>query len=127
MGVENQELTSGGGRGIGLAITRAFAEGGATVVITYNSSDPSSTAASVSKEFGVPIHVYHCPGEKSDIVDDVVEKVAKDVGEIDIVIANAGVSMWKDSIDMTDCELCQRSLPLLSSAIFVEARKTICM
>ena len=99
------KLILGGGRGIGLAITRAFAEGGATVVITYNSSDPSSTAASVSSEFGVPVHVYHCPGEKSEIVDEVVERVSKEVGDIDIVIANAGVSMWKDSIDMTDCEL----------------------
>jgi NAD(P)-dependent dehydrogenase (short-subunit alcohol dehydrogenase family) len=80
----------GGGRGIGLALTRAFAEAGATVVITYTSKDPSSVAADVSKEFSVPVHVYHCPGEKSDVVDSMVEKIAKDVGEVDVVVANAG-------------------------------------
>jgi hypothetical protein len=32
----------------------------------------------------------------------VVEKASKEVGEIDIVVVNAGVSMWKDHIDCTD-------------------------
>lgn len=105
--------TVGGGRGIGLAITKAFAEGrlyvktgpswlflaasltvlaGATIIITYTSKDASPVAAEVSKEFGVPVHVYRCPGEDSKSVDEFVELASKEVGEIDVVVANAGGS-----------------------------------
>jgi len=98
-------LVTGGGRGIGLAITEAFAEGGATLIITYQSRDPSPIAAQLSQKYGVPVHVYHCPGENSKIVDEVVEKASKEVGEIDVVVCNAGVSMWKALIDCSDDDL----------------------
>ncbi|WRT67710.1 uncharacterized protein IL334_004682 [Kwoniella shivajii] len=98
-------LVTGGGRGIGLAITRALAEAGATVVITYTSKDPSSVAESVSKEFKSPVHVYHCPAEDSSRNNELIQKISQDVGEIDYVIANAGVSLWREAIDMTDEEL----------------------
>lgn len=63
---------------------------GATLIITYTSKDPSSVAEEVSKQYGVPVHVYRCPGEDSKAVDEFVEKASKEVGEIDVVIANAG-------------------------------------
>ena len=97
-----ERLNPGGGRGIGLAITRAFAEAGATVIITYTSKDPSEIAKSVSEEFKTPVHSYYCPGEKSEIVNQVVDKIAKEIGEVDVIVANAGVCQWRDTVDMTD-------------------------
>ena len=47
----------------------------------------------ISEKYGVPIHVYRCPGEESKVVDEVVEKASKEVGEIDIVVVNAGMSL----------------------------------
>ena len=83
--------------------------------MTYNSRDPTSVANALSKEFDVPVHSYCCPGEKSEVVNEVVDRIAKEVGEVDVVVANAGelptqrsvtdrigVSMWRDAIDMTD-------------------------
>ncbi|WVQ96748.1 hypothetical protein IAU59_003855 [Kwoniella sp. CBS 9459] len=98
-------LVTGGGRGIGLAITRSFAEAGATLAITYTSTDPSSTAKDISREFNVPVHVYHCDAEDSKRTDEMIEQISKDVGEIDIVVANAGVALWQEAVDMTDDEL----------------------
>ncbi|WVR06283.1 hypothetical protein IAU60_003313 [Kwoniella sp. DSM 27419] len=98
-------LVTGGGRGIGQAITRAFAEAGATVVITYTSSDPTSTAEAISKEFGVAVHVYKCAAEDSEKTNEMIDQIAKDVGEIDVVVANAGVALWQEAIDMTDDEM----------------------
>ncbi|WVF69250.1 hypothetical protein IAT40_004026 [Kwoniella sp. CBS 6097] len=98
-------LVTGGGRGIGLAITRSFAEAGATLAITYTSTDPSSIAEEISKEFGVPVHVYHCDAEDSKRTDEMIEQISKEIGEIDVVVANAGVALWQEAIDMTDDEL----------------------
>ncbi|RSH82080.1 uncharacterized protein EHS24_008284 [Apiotrichum porosum] len=95
-------LVTGGGRGIGLAITRALAQAGATVIITYTAKDPTAVATAISQEFGVPVHVYYCPGEKSEVVNLVFEQASAEVGEVDLVIANAGVGLWRETIDMTD-------------------------
>ena len=75
---------------------------GATIIVTYTSKDASDAVKPISEKYGVPIHVYRCPGEESKVVDEVVEKASKEVGEIDVVVVNAGVSMWKDHIDCTD-------------------------
>ncbi|WWC89568.1 uncharacterized protein L201_004492 [Kwoniella dendrophila CBS 6074] len=96
---------TGGGRGIGLAITTAFARAGATVIITYTSQDPSEVVEKLSEEHKVPIHIYHCPGEDTNRVNEVIDLSSKQVGEVDIVIPNAGVSLWRDCIDMSDSEL----------------------
>jgi len=41
--------------------------------------------------------MYYCPGGESKKVDEAIDKIAKEVGEIDIVVANAGMfSLVKD-------------------------------
>lgn len=65
---------------------------GATIIVTYTSKDATEAVKPISEKYGVPIHVYRCPGEESKVVDEVVEKASKEVGEIDVVIVNAGQS-----------------------------------
>ncbi|OCF76349.1 2,4-dienoyl-CoA reductase [Kwoniella mangroviensis CBS 8886] len=96
---------TGGGRGIGLAITTAFARAGATIIITYTSKNPQEVVKKLTEEHKVPIHVYHCPGEDTTRVNKVIDLASKEVGEVDIVVPNAGVSLWRDCVDMTDSEL----------------------
>lgn len=98
-------FVSGGGRGIGLAITRALAGVGATVVITWTSRDPSAEAAQITADTGSKVHAYRCAAEDSAQVDALVERVAAEVGQVDLVVANAGVCLWRDTIDMSDDEL----------------------
>lgn len=63
---------------------------GATVIITYTSKDPRDVVKAVAEEFGVGIHVYHCPGEDTPRVNEVIALASQEVGEVDVVIANAG-------------------------------------
>lgn len=65
---------------------------GATIIVTYTSKDATDAVKPISEKYGVPIHVYRCPGEESKVVDEVVEKASKEVGEIDVVVVNAGES-----------------------------------
>jgi NADP-dependent 3-hydroxy acid dehydrogenase YdfG len=60
--------------------------------VTYTSKDATDAVKPISEKYSVPIHVYRCPGEESKVVDEVVEKASKEVGEIDIVVVNAGTS-----------------------------------
>ncbi|ORX39336.1 hypothetical protein BD324DRAFT_619289 [Kockovaella imperatae] len=98
-------IVTGGGRGIGLGITEALAGAGANVIITYTSTDPTELAQTLGAKYGVKIHVYRCRAEDSTQVNEMVERISKEIGEVDFVIANAGVSLWRDTIDMTDEEL----------------------
>lgn len=48
--------------------------------------------------------MYYCPAEESKRIDEVIELASREVGEVDIVIANAGMSQWVEMIDMKDSE-----------------------
>lgn len=98
-------LVTGGGRGIGWAITKALAKGGADVAITFTSSDPSEKAATLASECGVQVKAFKCEVTQSGEVDAAVEAVEKAFGRaVDIGIANAGISLWKGAHENTDDE-----------------------
>ncbi|MFD7878734.1 3-oxoacyl-[acyl-carrier-protein] reductase [Streptomyces sp. NPDC059766] len=85
-------LVTGGNRGIGLAIARAFADAGDKVAITYRSGEPPAALT----ELG-------CLAVKCDITDtEQVEQAYKEIeaahGPVEVLIANAGVT--KDQLLM---------------------------
>lgn len=90
-------LVTGSSRGIGRSIAIAFAKEGANVIINYKNND---VAAEVTHEI---ISTY--PGKmmciKADIsnkeaVSDMINKIVKEYGKIDILINNAGIAIDKD-------------------------------
>lgn len=96
-------LVTGGGRGIGLAISKALAEAGADVAISYTSKDATPVAKELSDKYGKKIRAFKCEVTKSNEVDALVEQVRKEYNrEIDICVANAGISLWKDAHENTD-------------------------
>lgn len=79
-------LVTGGNRGIGLAIARAFADAGDKVAYTYRSGEPPAALA----ELG-------CLAVKCDITDsEQVEQAYKEVeeqhGPVEVLVANAGTT-----------------------------------
>ncbi|MFE9447426.1 3-oxoacyl-[acyl-carrier-protein] reductase [Streptomyces sp. NPDC006739] len=80
-------LVTGGNRGIGLAIARAFADAGDKVAITYRSGEPPAGFLAV----------------KCDITDpEQVEQAYKEIedqhGPVEVLVANAGIT--KDQLLM---------------------------
>jgi NAD(P)-dependent dehydrogenase (short-subunit alcohol dehydrogenase family) len=71
-------LVTGGGRGVGLGITRAFQSAGATVVIC------GRTEVSVGAPF-IP-----CDVRDVDQVDSLITTIAERFGRLDVVVNNAG-------------------------------------
>ncbi|MGH3314138.1 MAG: 3-oxoacyl-[acyl-carrier-protein] reductase [Streptomyces sp.] len=79
-------LVTGGNRGIGLAIARAFADAGDKVAYTYRSGEPPETLADLG-----------CLAVRCDITDpEQVEGAYKEIeekqGPVEVLVANAGVT-----------------------------------
>jgi 3-oxoacyl-[acyl-carrier protein] reductase len=84
-------VVTGGGRGIGRAIARAFAQEGAKVVICSRTRAELDSAAEEIDELGA--EVLSCETDVSD-PDDVAELVDRTIerfGGVDILVNNAGV------------------------------------
>ena len=74
-------LVTGGNRGIGLAIARAFAAAGDRVTVTYRSGEPPEGLAGV-----------RCDVTDPSSVDAAFDEVEATQGPVEVLVANAGVT-----------------------------------
>lgn len=80
-------LVTGGNRGIGLAIAQSLKDAGVRVVITYRSGTPPTGFDSVTMDV-----------TDGASVDAAFEKIEKEIGQPEIIVANAGIT--KDTLVM---------------------------
>ncbi len=80
-------LVTGGNRGIGLAIARAFADAGDKVAITYRSGEPPAGFLAVK-----------CDITDSEQVEQAYKEIEETHGPVEVLVANAGVT--KDQLLM---------------------------
>lgn len=104
-------LVTGGSRGIGRAIALALAEQGADVAVNYASN--SAAAAEVVKQIGAmgrKAKAYACDVGKTEQIHTMIEQITKDLGPIQVLVNNAGITrdrsfakmtadQWKEVID----------------------------
>ena len=83
-------LITGGSRGIGAALVRAFAKEGAKVAFTYRSSADSANA--LAAEVGNDAKAYQSDAADFAAAETLVKAVLADFGKIDVLINNAGVT-----------------------------------
>lgn len=92
-------LVTGASRGIGAAISKAFAKEGASVIINYNGSGEKAQA--VADEIilnGGTAEIYQCSVADFDACRQMIETLVKKYGRIDILVNNAGIT--KDGLLM---------------------------
>ncbi|MBX2872116.1 MAG: 3-oxoacyl-[acyl-carrier-protein] reductase [Saprospiraceae bacterium] len=86
-------LVTGGSRGIGEAIVRAFVDAGATVAFTYISS--STRADALVNELsgdGVTIKALQSDASSFEQAETLIKSVLEEFGRIDILVNNAGIT-----------------------------------
>lgn len=89
-------VVTGGSRGIGKAIAEKFAAEGASVAILYSSNSASADAVVEEiRNAGGTAKAYQCHVENSDEVGKTIDDVVNDLGKIDILINNAGITRDK--------------------------------
>ncbi|WP_296761610.1 acetoacetyl-CoA reductase [Sediminimonas sp.] len=81
-------LVTGGTRGIGAAISKALRDAGYTVAATYAGNDEA--AAKFTEETGIKTYKWNV-GDYDESRTG-IEKVQSDLGAIDVVVANAGIT-----------------------------------
>jgi 3-oxoacyl-[acyl-carrier protein] reductase len=81
MPVSRSVLVTGGNRGIGLAIARAFAEAGDKVAVTYRSGEPPEGLLGVK-----------CDITDSEQVEQAFKEIEAAHGPVEVLIANAGIT-----------------------------------
>jgi 3-oxoacyl-[acyl-carrier protein] reductase len=89
--VSRSVLVTGGNRGIGLAIARAFAEIGDAVTITHRAGEPPDGLAGVRCDVTDPVSV-----------DAAFAQVEADQGRVEVLVANAGITRDTLLLRMSD-------------------------
>lgn len=93
---------TGGGRGIGLAIARLWAERGVAVAVVDR--EPSGEAAARDACRGVPFAFFAADVRDAARAREIVADVAARLGPIDFLVLNAGITRDRVSWRMTDEE-----------------------
>lgn len=107
-------LVTGGGSGMGAAIARALADAGATVVVSGRRMEALAEVAAGSRNI---------VGMTADVTDEasvkaLFEKIAAEVGDLDIVVANAGAAE-SAPFHRTGPDLWQRMMDVNLTSVFL--------
>lgn len=89
-------LVTGAARGIGFSTAEALAEVGARVVVTDLAEADSQAAAERLRSKGYEVHGFALDVTKSDACVELASRLNRDLGAVDILIANAGIA-WQDT------------------------------
>ena len=82
-------LVTGASYGIGFAIATAFAQAGATIVFNDIKQELVDKGLASYEEKGIKAHGYVCDVTNEAQVQEMVAKIEKEVGVIDILVNNA--------------------------------------
>ena len=85
-------LVTGGSRGLGRAMSLAFAECGADVVVTSRKADNCEAVAEEVRAHGVRALPYGCHVGRWDELDGLADAAFDAFGKVDILVNNAGMS-----------------------------------
>ncbi|MCI1821159.1 3-oxoacyl-[acyl-carrier-protein] reductase [Megasphaera sueciensis] len=126
-------IVTGGSRGIGRAVSLAFAREGANVIVVYagNTTAAKETLQMIENEQGKAVSIQ-CDVSDSAAVDAMVKQAKEIFGSIDILVNNAGITRdnlimrmkeedWKQVLDtnLTGVYHCTKSV----SKIMIKQRQ----
>lgn len=100
--VSNQVvLVSGGSRGIGKALARAFAARGAQVVISGREAETLKVTADEISVGSHPVQSVVCDVAEASQIEAAIQQVIAECGQIDTLLNVAGVNIRKPALDFT--------------------------
>ena len=113
-------LITGGSRGIGRAMVKAFAEAGYSVAFTYLNSEKEARA--VAEEWGAL--AIRADSASEEQVRSAVALVRERLGSVDVLINNAAISSFSLFTDLT-LEQWNRTIAVDLTAAFLYSKEVI--
>jgi len=95
-------LVTGGSRGLGYQMVRAFAERGADTIIASRKLDNCEAVAEEVRALGRRALAVQVHAAKWDSIDQLIERSYAQFGRIDILVNNAGMSPAMPSHEVTE-------------------------
>jgi len=95
-------LVTGGSRGLGLQMVRAYAEHGADVIIASRKLDACEEAAAEVRAMGRRALAVSAHVGRWDEIDKLIEAAYAEFGRVDILVNNAGMSPRQPSHEVTE-------------------------
>ena len=94
-------LITGGAKGIGIEIARAFAKKGNEVIIADKDNEAGLLNTELLRSEGRRVFFYHADVSKPSDISNMVKETLNTLGRIDILINNAGLGIWKSPEELT--------------------------
>ena len=122
-------LVTGSTTGIGEACANAFAEAGASVMVTGRSEERGASVVAALESQGADVEFFACDVRSEGIGDRLVSTTVERFGALDILVNNAGVLSAGDIVETTEeqwheiVDVNITSLFVISKAAVVQMRK----
>lgn len=98
-------VVTGASRGIGAAIVKLLAKSGHNVLLNYNKSEEKAKQIQDElKQKGINIEIFKADVSKRKECKNLVEYAIEKLGNIDVLVNNAGIAQFKVFTDITDEE-----------------------
>lgn len=94
-------LVTGASRGIGRSVATALMENGYRVAVGYNTNEELAREIITEKHTGIPIQI---DVSSLQSVDTAIHAIESQLGPIDTLVNNAGISQVKPFLDISDTE-----------------------
>ncbi|HEL1612192.1 TPA: SDR family NAD(P)-dependent oxidoreductase [Streptococcus suis] len=96
-------MVTGATSGIGKAIAYAFAKNGDNVIITGRRKDKlDDIKCDIEEKYGVQVYVYSFDVRENDQVIDSCQQILQEVGQVHILVNNAGLALGLDKFQDYD-------------------------
>jgi NAD(P)-dependent dehydrogenase (short-subunit alcohol dehydrogenase family) len=115
-------MVTGAGQGIGRAIAEELARAGAAIAVVEINRETGSHAAAELARAGAEARYYQANVARSSDVEAAVEAAAQDLGHVDILINNAGISRVGDPTHEVTDEIWNDSVGVMHSGVFYCSR-----
>lgn len=110
-------LVTGGSRGIGAAVALALAEAGADVAVNYRSrADEANEVCDAIRAKGRRAMAVGADVSQSAAVKELVDKVAAELGAVDVLVNNAGIAPVRGLDELSEAEFDETLAVNLKSA-----------
>ena len=97
---------SGSSRGLGSSIAKTFASNNYNIIINYNKSqkEANDLKEELENNYSIKCFLYKCDVSNEEEVKNMFANIKNDIGNIDVVVNNAGISIDNSIEEKSACE-----------------------